>query len=219
MSAIDPNRLYTALLNTGLQSKNNPLYQVIYNLIKTIEEINTQTNTFISGGSSSIINQTLLIQQLLLDSGSGAGEDGLSIPGLRGVPGPVVGIPIELGGSRQVSALLSASLQNIIEWKDKPIYWQLLDSGLFVRAQVEVRANGTTTVTPSIYNVTDAVTEITGAACSATNIDYSGANQKQTLAISTQTVKKVYRMRVQASDAVKGVFGNGYLEIVPVGTV
>lgn len=30
---IDPARLYSALLNTGLQTKDNPLYQVIYNLI------------------------------------------------------------------------------------------------------------------------------------------------------------------------------------------
>lgn len=30
---IDPARLYSALLNTGLQSKDNPLYQVIRELI------------------------------------------------------------------------------------------------------------------------------------------------------------------------------------------
>lgn len=184
MSKIDPTRLYTALLNTRLQTTNNPLYQVIYNLIGAVASINDETNIIISGGSPIA---------------------------------SIIGLPIDLGGSRQVSALLSASLQNIIEWKDRPIYWTLLSSGLTIRAQVEVRANGTTTATPSIYNVTDAVTEVTGVACSATNTDYSGSNQKQTLAISVQSVKKVYRMQIKASDAVKGVFGNGYIEIVPTG--
>jgi hypothetical protein len=33
---IDPTRLYTALLNTGLQQKDNPLYQVIHDLIGQI---------------------------------------------------------------------------------------------------------------------------------------------------------------------------------------
>lgn len=41
---IDPTRLYTALLNTGLQQKDNPLYQVIYNLIGNLVDLNNQIN-------------------------------------------------------------------------------------------------------------------------------------------------------------------------------
>jgi hypothetical protein len=55
MSSVDPNRLYSALLNTGLQSKNNPLYQVIYNLIGAINTINDEVNGIgsTSGGTGS----------------------------------------------------------------------------------------------------------------------------------------------------------------------
>lgn len=39
---MDLNRLYTALLNTGLQSKDNPLYQVIHSLIEGMLSISKQ---------------------------------------------------------------------------------------------------------------------------------------------------------------------------------
>jgi hypothetical protein len=47
--AIDPSRLYTALLNTGLQRKDNPLYQVIHDLIANLITLNLQTNSSSSG--------------------------------------------------------------------------------------------------------------------------------------------------------------------------
>jgi hypothetical protein len=65
----DPSRLYTALLNTGLQQKDNPLYQVIHDLIGQLVNVNKVTNIIGGGGSSSVINQTTIIQQLL-DSSS-----------------------------------------------------------------------------------------------------------------------------------------------------
>lgn len=49
---MDPARLYTALLNTGLQQKDNPLYQVIYNLIGTVVQLRTSSSGS-SGGSGS----------------------------------------------------------------------------------------------------------------------------------------------------------------------
>jgi Collagen triple helix repeat (20 copies) len=51
MTLYDPTRLYSALLNTGLQQKNNPLYQVIYDLIGAVAGINKQANTTASGGN------------------------------------------------------------------------------------------------------------------------------------------------------------------------
>jgi hypothetical protein len=61
MAKIDPTRLYTALLNTGLQNKDNPLYQVIHDLIGILANINKQTNTLSgSSGSTSIIQQTVI---------------------------------------------------------------------------------------------------------------------------------------------------------------
>jgi len=51
---IDPSRLYSALLNTGLQTKNNPLYQVIYNLIGLVINQQQINNTFISSGGGTV---------------------------------------------------------------------------------------------------------------------------------------------------------------------
>lgn len=37
--SFDPNRLFAQLLNTGLQTKDNPLYQVIHQLITSQAEL------------------------------------------------------------------------------------------------------------------------------------------------------------------------------------
>jgi hypothetical protein len=49
----DPARLYPLLLNTGLQSKNNPLYQVLHELINSAVGT-TQSITVINGGGGSV---------------------------------------------------------------------------------------------------------------------------------------------------------------------
>jgi hypothetical protein len=70
--SIDPSRLYTTLLNTGLQQKNNALYQVIHDLIGLVTSINktTSSGSFSGGGGgASVINNTN-ITQISLDSGS-----------------------------------------------------------------------------------------------------------------------------------------------------
>lgn len=91
---IDPTRLYSALLNTGLQSKDNALYQVIHDLIGNLASISNQTNTIISGGggsSSSIVNNTIIQSTPEED-----GQDGLLvIPGPQGIQGTqgIQGIP------------------------------------------------------------------------------------------------------------------------------
>lgn len=53
--AFDPSRLYAQLLNTGLQTKDNALYQVIYQLIGAVAELRagTTAGTSTGGGSSS----------------------------------------------------------------------------------------------------------------------------------------------------------------------
>lgn len=48
--SFDPSRLYAALLNTGLQQKDNPLYQVIHDIIGSFSTIARQTNSIISTG-------------------------------------------------------------------------------------------------------------------------------------------------------------------------
>lgn len=54
----DLNRLFSALLNTGLQTKDNPLYQVIYLLIQALKQLQDIIfGTNITGG---LINQSYL---------------------------------------------------------------------------------------------------------------------------------------------------------------
>lgn len=86
VGGFDPSRLYVALLNTGLQTKDNPLYQVIYQLIGTVAKLRADSTASSSGGSSSITNVNQFIQQITLgDDGGGEGEIGP--PGLSGSDG------------------------------------------------------------------------------------------------------------------------------------
>lgn len=91
---IDPARLYSALLNTGLQSRDNALYQVIHDLIANLVLVSKQTSTVISGGSSTSIVNNNTTQ--FMDSGSNfgePGEDGIpGVSGKQGIQGPQ-GIP------------------------------------------------------------------------------------------------------------------------------
>lgn len=76
---VDPARLYSALLNTGLQTKDNPLYQVIYQLIGQVVKLSITPKGFSGGGSGSgngITNITQVIQQLSLDGGNDGGHYG-----------------------------------------------------------------------------------------------------------------------------------------------
>jgi hypothetical protein len=62
-ATVDPTRLYTALLNSGLQQKDYPLYQVIYQLIGQLALLSGNVNAVVSTPSSpSIVNsQTVII--------------------------------------------------------------------------------------------------------------------------------------------------------------
>ncbi len=61
--------------------------------------------------------------------------------------------------------------------------------------------NAAISVTPRIYNVTDASvpTQSGAAACSAIAADFSGSNQRQTLTLTPTTGKKKYVVQVQKS--------------------
>lgn len=67
--AFDPSRLFTQLLNTGLQNKDSPLYQLIYSLIRALTDLYAQIANLTSGGGgggggSVTINNTI-IQQMI----------------------------------------------------------------------------------------------------------------------------------------------------------
>jgi hypothetical protein len=69
-----------------------------------------------------------------------------------------------------------------------------------VRVCVRV-ANAAISVTPRVYNVTDASvpTGGTGVACSATAADFSGTNQQQTISFTLAAGKKKYIVQIQKS--------------------
>jgi len=50
--SFDPSRLYQALLNTNLQNRDNPTYQVIRSLISALASLNTQTTSIASSSGT-----------------------------------------------------------------------------------------------------------------------------------------------------------------------
>lgn len=83
-SGIDPSRLYSALLNSGLAIKDNALYQVIYNLIGQVVKLTSDAAAASSSSSSSatVINNTIV--QLLEDNSSGMDEPSIMMIGGSG---------------------------------------------------------------------------------------------------------------------------------------
>lgn len=118
-----------------------------------------------------------------------------------------------LGGSRNVAVPLVASAQDAVDFIDIELDGTNL-GGFTKQLRVEVRTlNAGTSVTPKLRNVTDSTDAGTGVACSATNADYSGANQKQTITVTLATGVKKYRLQLTPSNATNGTFGIGYVEI------
>lgn len=88
MANFDPSRLLTQLQNTGLAVKDNPLFQLLGQMIKAMATINGEVNGFSSSGGSGSSSITTIIQQILLGSdGDGSSDEGLVIPGPAGRDG------------------------------------------------------------------------------------------------------------------------------------
>lgn len=79
---INPARLYTLLLNTGLQQRDNPLYQVIHDLISALSSTNSQVTASSGQGIQGIQGLPGFHGLDGLD-----GDDGL--PGFSGPIGPI----------------------------------------------------------------------------------------------------------------------------------
>jgi len=88
--AFDVNRLLTVLNNTGLQTKDNSLYQLLKQLIEGISSLNGEVasiNNSIATITENITQAISQVVQLSLDSSSSSGNDSLSgivIPGPTG---------------------------------------------------------------------------------------------------------------------------------------
>jgi hypothetical protein len=143
--------------------------------------------------------------------------DRIRLSGETFIPDLVVALPrimYPLGGSRN-QALQHNAVIDAYDYLDIEIDSDDVD-GKTVQARVEVRVgNSGISVTPQIYNVTDASVEVTGSACSATNADYSGTDQKQTLTITPASGVKKYRLRLTPSANTHPVWGIGLIEVLP----
>jgi hypothetical protein len=85
-------------------------------------------------------------------------------------------------------------------------------SGVVVQVRIRLRVeNAAISVTPRIYNVTDAAVATTSgaAACSATATDFSGSNQQQTLTLTLANGKKKYKVQITPSAATYQAWASG----------
>lgn len=86
--AIDPSRLIYQLQNTGLQNKDNPLYQLLFQMIQIVAGLDKSVTAASSQSGGSSITNILGFPPLLSDSGAeGLLNDMLSIPGRDGTIG------------------------------------------------------------------------------------------------------------------------------------
>jgi hypothetical protein len=87
-------------------------------------------------------------------------------------------------------------------------------AGVVVQVRIRLRVeDASISVTPQIYNVTDAAIATTSgaAACSATATNFSGSDQQQTLALTLANGKKKYKVRVTPSAATFQVWASGVM--------
>lgn len=78
------DRLLSQLNTSGLQQKDNPLYQVIAELIKQVKRVDSET---IGSSSTSITNLTEISQFIDLSGSGGDGDGEIGPPGPRGADG------------------------------------------------------------------------------------------------------------------------------------
>lgn len=85
----DPSRIYTTLQNTQLQQKDNPLYQVIRDLITALVTLNSLIGESGSGSSTAGLTNAQIAARVLLDSEGGSGIQGsIGSVGPIGITGP-----------------------------------------------------------------------------------------------------------------------------------
>jgi hypothetical protein len=88
MALIESGRLKAILLNTGLQQKDQPLYQFLNSLIDKVVALSAAANSSSGGGGggSTVTNINNIIQQIISGDGDG-GNSGDTIPGPPGNTG------------------------------------------------------------------------------------------------------------------------------------
>ena len=118
-----------------------------------------------------------------------------------------------LGGSREMSLPLAVTVQNATNYIDIEIDKDLIGA-LVVRLRVEVRTEDAgTSITPELFNVTDATINAVGTAVTATDEDYTGVGQVQNFVITLDAGVKKYRLRGTPGNADRATYLIGYLQI------
>jgi hypothetical protein len=116
---------------------------------------------------------------------------GRYLGGSRVIPGQPVWDEL---GMRLRSKVLSLGPLDAFDYVDVEIDGTN-QTGITYQARVEVRTNNPgVSITPKVRNVTDATDAGTGSACTATAPDYTGTNQKQTIALTIASGIKKYRL-------------------------
>jgi hypothetical protein len=85
-TGIDPARLFQILNNTGLQNKDNQLFQLLFNLIQVLVQLKSSSTTSGGGGGSSTTTINQIIQQLNFGDDNG-GDGDIGPPGPAGIDG------------------------------------------------------------------------------------------------------------------------------------
>ena len=117
-----------------------------------------------------------------------------------------------LGGSRAVALPLDSTAQNAVDYVDVELDSTNL-AGFTVQARVDVRAGAATGIQPKIRNVTDGTDAGMGVACVATNADYSGTSQQQTITVTLAAGVKKYRLMGIPANTTDGTYCIGSMEI------
>lgn len=102
-----------------------------------------------------------------------------------------------MGGSRS-TALQHDDVVNIFDWVDIEFDGTHFQSGGWtIRVRVELRVeNAALAITPKVRNITDGSDAVVGTTCNASDDDYSGTDQKQSLSFTPATGTKVYRVQI-----------------------
>lgn len=166
---IDLDRLKSTLLTSGINQKNNPLYQVINQLIDALKEQRKLIlATGLSGGSSNILNETHIHQVISFGDGDGGGgESGPPGPaGINGAPG----ISNVAGPAGPMGSILF--LQDVLEPDILPIPGPQGPAGVAGSSfwDGEVVKSGDESVTNSAAYVEDATLFLAGGVLQVSSI-------------------------------------------------
>lgn len=92
-------------------------------------------------------------------------------------------------------------------------------ASIIVQVRLRIRVgNVGVSVTPQVYNVTTSAVATTSgaAACAATNEDFSGTNQQQTLALTLAAGINKYKVRFTPTNAIYPVWVSGIVSDIYV---